>query len=140
LDRIPVETPMEYLERELAPVLKATAASGPLVQDGLLHAIAQRHKVKLRTLQALLRQHAPAKQPSTPEARDDPEESTNAAPEDRSALDPLRGEIHEEPDYYYVKYEDTIQRISSFTLEPTECIHCDDGYYIKANVRTIRGR
>jgi DNA primase len=139
LDRIPVETPMEDLERALAPVLKATAASGPLVQDGLLQAIAQRHKVKLRTLQALLRQHAPAKQPSTPEARDEPEESESVSSPDGMPLDPLRGEIYEEPYYYYVQYEDTIQRISSFTLEPTECIQCDDGYYIKANVRTIRG-
>jgi DNA primase catalytic core len=140
LDRLPVDTPMEDLERQLAPVLKATAACGPLVQDALLRVIVQRHGVKLRTLQALLRQHAPVERVSAPQLRDAPDErSTTKRLDSTASLEPLRGEIQEALDFYYIQHKNTIERISSFTVEPTECIRGEDGEYIKADLLTIRG-
>jgi DNA primase len=141
LDRIPSDTRKADLEHRLVPVLKAAAICGPLVQQDLLDEITRRFGTKRRPLQTLLRQHAPAEQPSPPKPRDEPEESSSANRRDRdSPLEPLRGEIQEDLDFYYIKYPDSIERISSFTLEPTECIKGEDVEYIKADLLTIHGQ
>jgi DNA primase len=140
LDSIPSDTRKADLEHRLVPVLKAAAICGPLVQEDLLDEITRRFGTKRRPLQVLLRQHTPAAPPSPPQPRDESEERPGASRQDPELpLEPLRGEIHEEIDFYYIRYQETTERISSFTLEPTECIQGDDGEYIKADLLTIRG-
>lgn len=141
LDRLPPETPAHAeLEHKLAPVLKATAASGPLVQEQILSAITQRFGIKRQPLKALLKQHAPAEPRSAPRSRDEHAETCDAAASDDPASpERLRGEICETVDYYYVQYENTTERISSFSIEPTEYVQAEDGEYIKADLLTMRG-
>lgn len=132
IDRVPADAPKADLQTLLAPVVEVIVAAPPLERDAYLDAIAERFDIKRRTLKEMVRA-------ATPKAGAEPgvkKPATEAAREER-----VRGEVFEDDTHYYViGREGDIEVLSSFSIEPTQRVVCEDGELIVADIRTERGR